>query len=59
MILQGSGDGVFAAETTGSYNDGEWHYIRLLRTGNTAVLYDDMNGPLAVVEYGRFFHKLT
>ncbi len=52
--LQGSGDGEFARETQGSFDDGEWHYVTVERTGNRAVLSNNVNRRLASVEYGQW-----
>ena len=49
---QASGTGSFAVSTRGGFADGEWHYVRVFRDGNVAVLEDHTASQLATVKYG-------
>ncbi len=41
------------APAAGSVSNGEWQYIKVLRTGNVAVLTDDRGTQLAIAEFGK------
>ena len=50
LLLQGSGLGVYNT-TSLSYNDGNWHFLRVFREGNVATLEDD-SGHSRQVRFG-------
>lgn len=52
FVAQGSGAGVYNS-TSSSYNDGEWHYIRVFREGNRATL-EDGSGATTQVFYSQY-----
>ena len=51
-ILQGSGEATYGTTDVGGYNNGEWQYVRVVRSGNRAQLEDISTRVLASVEYG-------
>ncbi|XP_077986110.1 uncharacterized protein LOC144440598 [Glandiceps talaboti] len=51
LNTKGSGEGSFSGNSRNGYNDGAWHYIRVIREGNTARLEDNTGTQLAQVIY--------
>ena len=41
------------APAAGSVSNGQWQYIKILRTGNVAVLTDNRGTQLAIAEFGK------
>ena len=50
-----SGAGNFGTTTRGGFNDGEWKYILVLRSGNEARIEDEAGNLLVTVEYGKLW----
>ena len=50
---QGSGVGTYAATSRADFNNGQWHFIRVVRIGNMATLEDEAGRRLAAVEFGQ------